>query len=160
MLKLERKQSKNHVYLTQHATLCIFIFGWWCHDVISTTNLFGRVQKNIKDLRETRLTEVVRCDFIRFGIFSLYLEQCWGLMIRYALLVGALLRGTIHDWSCGVCGFASETLHHAFWECVSAKCFWSRILRLLGRKYRLAIFTWGTVYWGTLAQQTVFLSSS
>ena len=63
------------------------------------------------------------------------------LMIHYALPVGALLRGTIPDRSCGRCGFASETLHHAFWECVTAKCFWSRILRLLGRKYRVVKFT-------------------
>ena len=77
------------------------------------------------------------------------------LMIHYALPVGALLRGTVSDRLCGRCGFASETLHHAFWECVTAKCFWSRILRLLGHKYRATKFTWGTIFWGTLAQETV-----
>ena len=78
------------------------------------------------------------------------------LMIHYALPVGALLRGTIPDRSCGRCGWAYETLHHAFWECVTAKCFWARILRLLSRKYRATKFTWGTIFWGTLDQETVF----
>ena len=58
------------------------------------------------------------------------------LMIHYALLVGELLRGSVSDQSCVMCGSASETLNHVFWECVAAKCFWFRILRLLGRKYR------------------------
>ena len=51
---------------------------------------------------------------------------------------------------------ASEALHHVFCECGVAKCFWFHILRILGCKYRSAIFTWGTVFWGTLAQQTIF----
>ena len=92
--------------------------------------------------------------FWSFKCMNKVLHFRW-LMIHYALLVGALLRGTIPDWSCGRCGFASETLHHVFWECVTAECFWSRILRLLGRKYRAAKFTWGTIFWGTLAQETV-----
>ena len=78
------------------------------------------------------------------------------LMIHYALPVGALLRGTTPNRSCVMCGFASETLHHVFWECVAAKSFWFRILRLLGRKYRSTIFTWGAVFWGTLGQQKAF----
>ena len=44
-----------------------------------------------------------------------------------------------------MCESASETLHHAFWECVSAKSFWFRIHRLLGRKYRSAIYMWGAL---------------
>ena len=78
------------------------------------------------------------------------------LMIHYALPVGELLRGSVRDRSCVMCGSASETLHHAFWECVFAKRFWCRILRLLGRKYRSAIFTWGAVFWGRLDQQMAF----
>ena len=78
------------------------------------------------------------------------------LMIHYALPVGGLLRGTMPDRSCVMCGFAVETLHHVFWECVAAKSFWFRILRLLGRKYRSTIFTWGAVFWGTLDQQKAF----
>ena len=78
------------------------------------------------------------------------------LMIHYALPIGHLLRGSVSNRSCIMCGFADETLHHAFWECVSAKSFWCRILRLLGRKYRSAIFTWGAVFWGMLDQQRAF----
>ena len=78
------------------------------------------------------------------------------LMIHYALPVGELLRGPVNDRSCVMCGFASESLHHVFWECVSAKRFWFRILRLLGRKYNSAIFTWGAVFWGMLDQQMAF----
>ena len=44
-------------------------------------------------------------------------------MIDYALPVGELLRGSVCDRSCVMCGSASETLHHVFWECVSAKSF-------------------------------------
>ena len=55
------------------------------------------------------------------------------LMIHYALPVGVLLRGRVHDQSCVMCGSASETLHHVIWECVAATCFWFHILRLLGR---------------------------
>ena len=47
-----------------------------------------------------------------------------------------------------------------FWECVAAKSFWFRILRLLARKYRSAIFTWGAIFWGILDQQMVFVSLS
>ena len=36
------------------------------------------------------------------------------------------------------------------------KSFWFHILRLLGRKYRLVFFIWGAIFWGTLAQQTIF----
>ena len=56
-------------------SLHIFIFGWWCHDIISTPNLCELVQSSVKGLRETRLTEVVGCNFIYFGIFSLYWDQ-------------------------------------------------------------------------------------
>ena len=78
------------------------------------------------------------------------------LMIHYALLVGDLMRGSVTDRSCVMCGYASESLHHVFWECVVAKKFWFRILRLLGRKYRSGIFTWGAVLWGRLDQQMTF----
>ena len=78
------------------------------------------------------------------------------LMIHYALPVGELLRGSVSDRSCVMCGFVPETLHNVFWECVAAKSFWFRILRLLGRKYRSANFTWGVVFWGMLDQQMVF----
>ena len=57
-------------------------------------------------------------------------------MIHYALPVGELLRGSVSDHSCVMCGSTSETLHHVFWECVAANIKkWFRILRLLGRKY-------------------------
>ena len=80
-----------------------------------------------------------------------------GDMIHYALPVGELLRGSVSDRSCVMCGFVPETLHNVFWECVAAKSFWFRILRLLGRKYRSANFTWGVVFWGMLDQQMVFI---
>ena len=60
------------------------------------------------------------------------------------------------DQSCVMCGSISETLHHVFWECDVAKSFWLRILRLLGRKYRSAIFTWGAVFLGMLDQERAF----
>ena len=78
------------------------------------------------------------------------------LMILYALPVGDLLRGSVSNRSCVMCGFAAKTLHHVFWECVAAKSFWCWILKLLGRKYRSTIFTWGAVFWGMLDQQRVF----
>ena len=78
------------------------------------------------------------------------------LMIHYALPVGELLRRSVSDRSCVMCGSASKTLHHVFWECVAAKSFWFQILRLLGCKYRLAIFMWGIVFWGMLDQEMTF----
>ena len=76
------------------------------------------------------------------------------LMIHYALPVRALLRGSVSDRSCVMCGSAS--LHHVFWECVATKSFWCQILGHLGHKYRLGIFTWGAVLWGRLVQQMAF----
>ena len=78
------------------------------------------------------------------------------LMIHYALPVGDLMRGSVADRSCVMCGYVCESLHHVFWECVVAKKIWFRILRLLGRKYRSGIFTWGAVLWGRLDNQMTF----
>ena len=78
------------------------------------------------------------------------------LMIHYAFPIGDLMRGFLADRSCIMCGYVRESLHHVFWECVVAKIFWFRILRLLGRKYRSRIFTRGAVLWGTLDQQMTF----
>ena len=48
------------------------------------------------------------------------LHFCW-LMIHYALPVGYLMRGSVADRSCIMCGYVCESLHHVFWECVAAK---------------------------------------